>query len=38
MRLSDVYPDASFPDTDFVALDGEQQLSKRSRVMHGQLS
>jgi hypothetical protein len=34
MRLSDVYPDASFPDTDFVALDGEETIERVYRIAH----
>jgi hypothetical protein len=27
MRTQDAYPDASFPDTDFIAFDGEEMIS-----------
>jgi hypothetical protein len=35
MRSSDVYPDAGYPDTDFIAFDGEEIIGRVYRISHG---
>jgi hypothetical protein len=35
MRSADMYPDAGYPDTDFVAFDGEEIIGRVYRIRHG---
>jgi hypothetical protein len=35
MRSADVYPDGSFPPTDFVAFDGEEIIGRVYQIRHG---
>jgi hypothetical protein len=35
MRSADLYPDGRFPDTDFVAFDGEEIIGRVYRIRHG---
>jgi hypothetical protein len=35
MRTADVYPDAGYPDTDFVAFDGEEIIGRVYWISHG---
>ena len=35
MRSADMYPDAGYPDTDFVAFDGEEIIGRVYRIRDG---
>ena len=35
MRSADVYPGADYPDTDFIAFDGEEIIGRVYRISHG---
>jgi hypothetical protein len=35
MRSADLYPDAGYPPTDFVAFDGEEIIGRVYRIRHG---
>ena len=35
IRSADVYPDARYPDTDFIAFDGEEIIGRVYRIRHG---